>query len=85
MDLLINISASPYFLNKEVVRYRLMSKHAREYGIPVIYLNQVGANDELIFDGQSMLVDRHGEIVTLLPAFVEEVHKVDTRQKGGRQ
>ena len=82
IDLLINISASPYFLNKEVVRYRLMSKHAREYGIPVIYLNQVGANDELIFDGQSMLVDRHGEIVTLLPAFAEDVQKVDTEQSG---
>ncbi|MCX5780607.1 MAG: NAD(+) synthase, partial [Firmicutes bacterium] len=82
IDLLINISASPYFLNKEVFRYQLMRKHAREYGIPVIYLNQVGANDELIFDGQSMLVDRHGEIVTLLPAFAEDVQKVDTEQSG---
>jgi NAD+ synthase (glutamine-hydrolysing) len=83
IDLLINISASPYFLNKEVVRYRLMSKHAREYGIPVIYLNQVGANDELIFDGQSMLVDRNGEIAALLPAFEEDVQRVDTEQIGG--
>lgn len=82
MDLLVNISASPYFLNKEAVRYRLMNKHAREYGVPVIYLNQVGANDELIFDGQSMLVDRHGELVALLPAFEECVQLVETEAKG---
>jgi len=82
IDLLVNISASPYFLNKEAVRYRLMNKHAREYAVPVIYLNQVGANDELIFDGQSMLVDRHGELVDLLPAFEECVQLVETEAKG---
>ena len=82
IDLLINLSASPYFLNKEDVRCRLLSKHARNHQVPVIYLNQVGANDELIFDGQSMFLDRYGEIVTLLPAFAEEVQIIDTDQKG---
>lgn len=82
MDLLINISASPYFLNKEDVRCRLMSKHARDYGIPVIYVNQVGANDELIFDGQSIFIDRSGRIAALMPAFAEEVKTIDTGQKG---
>jgi len=82
IDVLVNISASPYFMNKEVVRYRLMSKHAREYGVPVVYLNQVGANDELIFDGQSMLVDRQGRIAALLPAFEEAVQTVESEQSG---
>lgn len=82
MDLLINISASPYFLNKEDVRCRLMSKHARDYGIPVLYVNQVGANDELIFDGQSIFIDQFGQIAALMPAFAEEVKTIDTDQKG---
>jgi len=82
IDLLINLSASPYFLNKEDVRCRLMSKHARNHQVPVIYLNQVGANDELIFDGQSMFLDQYGEIAALLPAFAEDVQTIDTDQKG---
>lgn len=83
MDLLVNISASPYFLNKEEIRCRLMSKHARNNGVPVIYLNQVGANDELIFDGQSMLVDKDGEIIEVLAAFKEDIRVIETDQEGG--
>ena len=81
IDLLINISASPYFLNKQEVRCRLMSKHARNHGVPVIYLNQVGGNDELIFDGQSIMVDTDGEILHALAAFGEEVRIVETGQE----
>ncbi|PKM78577.1 MAG: NAD+ synthase [Firmicutes bacterium HGW-Firmicutes-15] len=84
IDLLINISASPYFVNKEDVRFRLMSKHARSYGVPLIYVNQVGANDELIFDGRSMFVDKDGEMVVLFSAFEEDVHTISTDQKGCR-
>jgi NAD+ synthase (glutamine-hydrolysing) len=84
MDLLINISASPYCINKEDVRYRLMSKHARTYGVPVIYVNQVGANDELIFDGRSMFIDKDGEMVVVFSAFEEDVQTIKTDQKGNR-
>jgi len=83
IDLLINISASPYFLHKENVRCRLIGKHARDLGIPVIYLNQVGANDELVFDGQSMMVDRQGNVVIMMPPFEESVQVVDTGMSGG--
>jgi len=82
IDLLINISASPYFLHKEDVRCRLMSKHAKDLGVPLIYVNQVGANDELIFDGQSMFVDKNGEIAALFPAFEEQVETIDTEMTG---
>lgn len=82
IDLLINISASPYYLNKEDVRYRLMSKHAKNHGVPVIYVNQVGANDELIFDGRSMFIDKDGEMVVLFSAFEEDVQTIITDQKG---
>lgn len=57
-----------------------MSKHARNHGVPVIYLNQVGGNDELIFDGQSIMVDTDGEILHALAAFAEEVRIVETGQ-----
>lgn len=81
VDLVINISASPYFLNKEAMIGRLMSKHARNLAEPLIYLNQVGANDELIFDGQSRLIDKYGEISEILPAFKEAVRIVQIEQE----
>ncbi len=55
--LMINISASPFWAGKEPIRYRLLSHHARKYGAPMVFVNQVGANDELIFDGRSLFLD----------------------------
>lgn len=78
VDLLINIAATPYFINKAPVISRLISKQAEYVGVPFIYLNQVGANDELIFDGLSRLVAKDGKTVALLPAFQEEIRIVDT-------
>ncbi len=80
--LLINISASPFNLGKEEVRFRLVGNHARKHGLPSIYVNQVGANDELIFDGRSMFVDKKGDVVTLCPSFREHIETVDTRECG---
>ena len=51
--ILINISASPFSKGKEQVRYRLISRHAQRHRLPFVYANQVGGNDELIFDGRS--------------------------------
>jgi NAD+ synthase (glutamine-hydrolysing) len=80
--LLINISSSPYQVGKEEVRYHLMRRHARKYGVPFIYVNQVGGNDELIFDGRSMAFDKAGAPLTILPAFQEAVVTVDLQQTG---
>jgi len=77
--LLLNISASPFWVGKEGIRYRLVSNHARKYGLPFLFVNQVGANDELIFDGRSLFVDGNGRPVNVLPAFAEQVQTVDTR------
>ena len=57
---LINISASPFQVGKEELRHRLFQAHARSYGLPLVYVNQVGGNDELIFDGRSLALDRRG-------------------------
>jgi NAD+ synthase (glutamine-hydrolysing) len=76
--LLINISASPFWAGKEDVRYRLLSGHARKLGLPFVFVNQVGANDELIFDGCSLFLDRQGRPVAGFRCFVEEVRTIDT-------
>ncbi|MZP31248.1 NAD+ synthase [Heliobacterium undosum] len=77
---LINISASPFEMSKEETRYRLIRSHAVRYGIPFVYVNQVGANDELIFDGGSMVLDRQGEPMVLCPDFRENLLIVDLHE-----
>lgn len=79
---LINLSASPFQVGKEEVRYRLFRDHAQKYRLPLIYVNQVGGNDELIFDGRSMCFDRTGEAVAILSPFKEELVTVDLRLSG---
>lgn len=80
--LFINISASPFYTGKWELRYKLIRSHARKYHTPFIFVNQVGGNDELIFDGGSMFFDREGEPVWLAPLFCEHVATVDTTAAG---
>lgn len=61
---IINISASPFTKRKPVTRVGMLQKHARELNLPLFYVNQVGANTELIFDGDSLALDASGFIVT---------------------
>lgn len=81
IDLLINLSASPWHLGKERVRYRLLAEVAKRQKIPVIQVNQVGGNDELVFDGQSMAVNRKGGLLAVGLAFAEDVKVVDLEGK----
>ncbi len=71
-ELLINISASPYYLGKAAERQRMLEAVSLKYRAPVIYVNQVGGNDELIFDGSSM-VCADGELICRAEPFREEV------------
>jgi len=77
--LLINISASPFGIGKEEVRYDLFRHHASKYKIPFILVNQVGANDEIISDGRSMIFDEQGNLLRLFPAFEERVETIDLK------
>jgi len=63
IDLLVNISASPYTLNKRAVRQTILEKIATNYRVTTLYCNQVGGNDDLLFDGASMVVDRSGRLI----------------------
>ncbi len=77
-DLIINIAASPFSYNNEGRRKSVFVNNVHRFGLPVIYVNQVGANAELIFDGSSMVLNRKGEILEQLNSFCEEVRIVDT-------
>jgi len=76
--IILNISASPFTLGKEHVRYSLVASHAAKHKVPFIMVNQTGANDELIFDGRSLAVNARGELICMLPAFEESVQTIDT-------
>jgi NAD+ synthase (glutamine-hydrolysing) len=68
-DLMVNLSASPWHHGKGGVREQLVTDSARALGCPVAYVNAVGGNDELIFDGRSLAANATGEITARLPAF----------------
>jgi NAD+ synthase (glutamine-hydrolysing) len=76
--LFINISGSPFHCGKQALRRSIIQNHAKRHGIPFIYVNQVGGNDELIFDGNSLVVDKKGELRGQLPDFEEAVATIDT-------
>lgn len=80
--LLINISASPYYMGKESLRNRLIGNHARKHGIPFAFVNQIGGNDELIFDGGSMVFNQKGELIYAAPFFREQIVTVETAGSG---
>ncbi len=82
VDFMINISASPFYAGKDEVRYRLMSGHASRHGCPVVLVNQVGGNDELVFDGRSLCVLPDGTLAEYMPAFEESVRIVDLDAPG---
>ena len=76
-DLMINVSASPWHNDKGGVRRTLVTDAAFELDCPVAYVNLVGGNDELIFDGRSQVSDSSGHVVAGLAAFAEELRVVD--------
>ena len=81
-DLLINLAASPFDPSKPVLRRQLAGQAARRLNCPVVYLNQVGGNDELVFDGSSLVVAPDGSTLLELPACREAVQVWDS---GGPQ
>lgn len=79
-DLLINISASPFSRGRVPVRTRILGKQAKKYGMPVVYVNLVGGNDDLVFDGCSLVFDSKGRVVKKLASFQEDLSVIDTRR-----
>ena len=76
-DLMLNLSASPWHHDKENLREKLVIDSARSLRCPVAYVNCVGGNDELIFDGRSLVCNASGKIIAGLAAFAEELRVVE--------
>jgi NAD+ synthetase len=77
MDLLLNLSASPFHLGKPLLRRAMIGGVAHKAKVPVIYCNAVGANDQLVFDGHSLVTDANGRIADQLPGFAEGCRVMD--------
>lgn len=73
VDVIINLSASPYWINKEKERFETISAIAKKYQKPIVYVNQVGGNDDLLFDGVSFVTDANGEIKANAGDFKEDL------------
>lgn len=78
---MINMSASPFEHNKHPFRTQLFGSQARRHGMPLVFVNQVGGNDELIFDGASTVFDAGGEVIAQAGAFEEDLLVVDLEQQ----
>ncbi len=78
----INIAASPFSYHQHEVRRQVISRKAAQYKLPIYYVNQIGANTELIFDGGSMVVAPNGNIAYRLKYFEEDLHFVSTDFSG---
>ncbi len=76
--LLINLSASPYHRGKHALREDMLPFLAKKYNTAIIYLNQLGANDELVFDGSSLIYNHRGELLYRASAFEEELIYIET-------
>jgi NAD+ synthase (glutamine-hydrolysing) len=84
-EIILNISASPWHDSKERTRLEMLRRVARDEKIPLAQVNLVGANDELIFDGHSVVLNSSGKIIALGKGFVEEVSVVDLDSKIANQ
>jgi NAD+ synthetase len=72
-DLILNLSASPFSLGKQQLRQNMLGAIAEKYGVPLVYVNQTGGNDDLMFDGRSCIFDARGELVARARGFDESV------------
>ena len=81
--LCISMNASPYQQGKQPEREAVIAKRANETGMPFIYVNLVGGQDELVFDGNSFAVDEHGRVVHRAPAFEESLSCIDATPAQG--
>ena len=76
-ELLLALNASPYHLNKQATRYEVLRERIRDTAMPVLYVNMVGGQDELVFDGASFGLDRDGRLTHQLPQFVEALEMAE--------
>jgi NAD+ synthetase len=82
-DVILNISASPFWRGKREMREAMLAAIARRYARPVVMVNQVGGNDSLLFDGTSIALDKHGKLAARAASCVEDMVFFDTNTQSG--
>ena len=82
-NLILNINASPYHLKKIKNRKELLINHSSKYSLPIVYANQIGGQDELVFDGTSMAIDGRGKQVIQLAKFKKDLKTILFEDKEG--
>ena len=82
-QILLNISASPFFVHKRELRHDMLATIARNYRVPVAFVNQVGGNDSLVFDGSSFALGPDGKVIAQARSFEEDLVSVDTDSLSG--
>ena len=75
--MILNINASPYHLRKDAERHQVVRRHIQQHAIPIAYVNQIGGQDELVFDGASFVMNAAAECMFQAPAFEEDLYLVD--------
>jgi NAD+ synthase/NAD+ synthase (glutamine-hydrolysing) len=80
---IVNLSASPFYVEKQALRERMLSQMSRKYALPLMIVNQVGGNDDLIFDGRSAAFDDTGRLFARARGFDEDILIVDLTAKSG--
>ena len=78
-DLVLNISASPFYLRKRELRRDILASIAKAYNVPVALVNQVGGNDSLVFDGSSLVIGPDGQLIAQAKSFEEDLICFDTQ------
>ena len=76
-EIIINISASPFTIGKQDERLKMLTSHAKKYNVPIIFVNQIGGNDDLVFDGNSLVINKKGVIVDRALSFEEDLLMVE--------
>lgn len=84
-DLVVNLSASPYHFEKREIRFQVCAKAAETLKCPLLFCSQVGGNDQLVFDGCSLVVDGKGNLLQMARGFVEEELLIDLEEVGAAQ
>jgi len=82
VDVLINLSASPFEIDKPNLRTEIFTRHVAEHNVPFVFVNQVGGNDDLVFDGHSIVFDARGKTVIQLPGFESEIELWEMNDHG---
>lgn len=76
-EIIVNISASPFTIGKQDVRLKMLTSHAKEHNVPIVFVNQIGGNDDLVFDGNSLVINKKGVIVDRALSFEEDLLMVE--------